>query len=100
MSYSYALAERGTTLATRPLARQLREDLAEAAAGKQEVVLDFAGVSGTSHSFADEFVAQLAEEVKSGEQSFSLAIHAAAPDVERVIRKALERRGLEVPVLV
>ena len=100
MSYSYALAERGRTLATRPLARELREDLTEAAAGEDEVVLDFSGVAGTSHSFADEFVAHLAEEVRSGQQGFSLAIHSVSPDVERVIRKALDRRGLDIPVVV
>ena len=100
MSYSYELAERGTTLATRPLGRQLREELTQHAGQEDEVVLDFAGVAGTSHSFADEFVAQLAEEVRDGKQAFSLAIHSASPDVERVIRKALERRGVEVPVVV
>jgi STAS-like domain of unknown function (DUF4325) len=100
MSFSYALAEQGRTLATRPLGRQLREDLARVAGGEAEVVLDFTGVSGTSHSFADEFVAQLAEEVRNGEQDFSLAIHSASPDVERVIHKALDRRGLEISVVV
>jgi hypothetical protein len=62
--------------------------------------LDFADVSGASHSFADEFVARLAEEVRSEILTFSLALHATSPDVERVIRKALDRRGLEVPVVV
>jgi STAS-like domain of unknown function (DUF4325) len=100
MSFSYALAERGRTLATRPLGRQLREELTQGAAGEDQVILDFSGVSGTSHSFADEFVAHLAEEVRNGEQGFSLAIHSASPDVERVIHKALDRRGLEVPVVV
>jgi hypothetical protein len=100
MSYSYELAERGTTLATRPLGRQLREELTRRAAQEDEVVLDFAGVAGTSHSFADEFVARLAEEVSVGKQAFSLSIHSASPDVERVVRKALERRGVDVPVVV
>jgi uncharacterized protein DUF4325 len=100
MSYSYALAERGKTLATRPLGSQVREELVRSATGEDEVVLDFAGVLGTSHSFADEFVACLAEEVRNGAVDFTLAIHGAAPDVERVIRKALDRRGLEVPVVV
>jgi STAS-like domain of unknown function (DUF4325) len=100
MSYSYALAERGTTLATRPLGRLLREDLIRDAADEDVAVLDFSGVAGTSHSFADEFVAHLAEEVRDGKQSFSLAIHSPSPDVERVIRKALQRRGVEVPVVV
>ena len=99
MSYSYALAERGKTLATRPLGSQLREELVGSAVD-DEVVLDFTDVLATSHSFADEFVACLAEEVENGAWNFTLAIHGASPDVERVIQKALERRGLDVPVLV
>jgi hypothetical protein len=62
--------------------------------------LDFTGVLGTSHSFADEFVACLAEEVQNGALNFTLAIHGASPDVERVVQKALGRRGLDVPVVV
>jgi hypothetical protein len=100
MSYSYALAERGKTLATRPLGAQMREDLAGSAATEHEVVLDFTGVIAASHSFADEFVACLAEEVRNGNLDFTLAIHGVSPDVERVIQKALDRRGLAVPVVV
>jgi hypothetical protein len=100
MSYNYALADRGTTLATRPLGSQMREDLVRRTAEEDEVVLDFTDVIGASHSFADEFVACLAEEVQEGKLVFALAIHGASPDVERVIQKALDRRGLEVPVVV
>jgi hypothetical protein len=100
MSYSYALAERGKTLATRPLGTQMREDLVRSAMGEDEVVLDFSNVIGASHSFADEFVACLAEEVRNGNFGFTLAIHGATPDVERVIQKALDRRGQDVPVVV
>jgi hypothetical protein len=100
MSYNYALAERGKTLATRPLGAQMREDLVRAAAGEGEVVLDFTDVIGTSHSFADEFVACLAEQAKKGELSFSLALYAVSTDVERVVQKALDRRGLAVSVVV
>ena len=53
MSYSYALAERGKTLATRPLGSQMREDLVRSAEDESEVVLDFTDVIGASHSFAD-----------------------------------------------
>jgi hypothetical protein len=100
MSYSYALAERGKTLATRPLGSQMREDLVRTAGSENEVVLDFTHVIGTSHSFADEFVACLAEEVRNGVVNFALAIHGVSPDVERVVQKALDRRGLDVPVFV
>ena len=100
MSYSYALAERGKTLATRPLGSQMREDLVRSVVGEDEVVLDFTDVIGASHSFADEFVACMAEEVRNGDLNFALAIHGVSPDVARVVQKALDRRGLDVPVVV
>jgi hypothetical protein len=100
MPYQYALAEHGKTLATRPLGQQLRTDLVQQAGSADAVALDFSGVISTSHSFADEFVARLAEEIKLGEATFQISICGAAPEVERVVLKALERRELEAPLLV
>jgi hypothetical protein len=100
MPYRYALAEHGRTLATRPLGQELRTDLVQRAAGAGTVALDFSGVLSTSHSFADEFVARLAEDVASGEVAFEIHVSGASPAVERVVRKALERRSVETPVLV
>jgi hypothetical protein len=99
MSYRYALAEHGRTLATRPLGEALRADLAEKAGDGKVVDLDFSGVASTSHSFADEFVACLAEQIKLGEANFEIHICGASPDVERVVLKALERRSVDLPVL-
>lgn len=98
MPYTYALAPHGRTLATRPLGRQLREDLADKAVDERAVEIDFSEVTSTSHSFADEFVARLAEEAKQGDVSFEIMVSGLSSEVERVIRKALERRGLELPV--
>ncbi|HET7121357.1 MAG TPA: DUF4325 domain-containing protein [Solirubrobacterales bacterium] len=100
MPYRYALAEHGKTLATRPLGHQLRTSLVQEADGAISVALDFSGVISTSHSFADEFVARLAEEIKLGEVPFGISISGATPEVERVVLKALERRQLEAPLLV
>lgn len=100
MPYHYALADHGRTLATRPLGEALRVDLVKQAKGQGEVVLDFSDIRSTSHSFADEFVAQLAEEVEAGNFQFDVSISGATDDVERVVRRALERRGVELPVLV
>jgi hypothetical protein len=99
MPYRYALVEQAKTLATRPLGRQLRADLLEKAGNADLVELDFSDILSTSHSFADEFVACLAEEVKAGEVDFEICVSGASQDVERVILKALERRSLEIPVL-
>ena len=99
MQYRYALAEHGRTLATRPLGRQLRTDLLEKASGADLIALDFSNVLSTSHSFADEFVARLAEDVKAGDLPFDIEVSGASRSVERVVLKALERRGLQAPVL-
>lgn len=99
MSYRYVLAEHGRTLATRPLGQMLRAELIKKASGQDVVALDFSEVASTSHSFADEFVACLAEEVERGEVGFQIHICGASPEVERVVVKALERRSVDVPVL-
>lgn len=100
MPYSYELAEHGTTLATRSFAKQLRADLLAKALGQEVVELDFTGVRSTSHSFADEFVACLVEGSKAGEVPFEVVLHGAAPEVERVVNRALERRGVSLPQCV
>jgi STAS-like domain of unknown function (DUF4325) len=100
MSYSYALADHGKTLATRPFGKELRVDLVQKAAGQDIVSLDFSGVLSTSHSFADEFVARLAEEVELGEVGFAVTISGASTNVERVVRRALDRRSVDLPLLV
>ena len=98
MPYTYALAPHGRTLATRPFGEQLRADLTDKAIGDHVVELDFSEVISISHSFADEFVARLAEEAKSGDVKFAVTVSGLSSEVERVVRKALERRGLELPI--
>lgn len=100
MPYSYALADRGSTLATRPFAKELRRDLVERAGDKQLVVLDFSGVAAASHSFADEFVAQLAEDSLEGKVPFAITLCGASTEVDRIVRQALQRRNIDLPALV
>jgi uncharacterized protein DUF4325 len=97
MTYCYPLAQYGrSTLSTRAFAKELRADVARRATGHDLVELDFSDVLSTSHSFADEFVAQLAEDSISGIVDFKVAIVAAGPDVEAVISRALERRDVQL----
>jgi hypothetical protein len=98
MLFTYALAPHGRTLATRPLGKELRADLARRAFDEDAVELDFSGVVSTSHSFADEFVARLAEEIDAGEVGFEATVSGLSAEVERVVRKAMERRGVELPI--
>ena len=96
MPYRYALAQHGTTLATRPFAERLRAEVIEEAHGQTLVELDFSGVLSASHSFADEFVAQLAEESQHGSVDFRVAVSGASPSVEERLSKALDRRAVSL----
>lgn len=100
MPYHYALANHGRTLATRPLGEELRADLIAKAIDQEVVVLDFSDIRSTSHSFADEFVACLADEARKNEISFDLTLTGMSEEVERVIKRALERRDVDLPALV
>lgn len=53
----------GDFLGTRFLGEEARRQINIALSGEPPVLLDFAGVSGVSHSFADEAIGVLAEEV-------------------------------------
>ncbi|HEY5709228.1 MAG TPA: STAS-like domain-containing protein [Solirubrobacterales bacterium] len=96
MPYSYALAQHGTTLATRPFAERLRKEVVWEADGQKLVELDFSGVLSASHSFADEFVAQMAEESQEGEIGFRVAVTNVSPNVEARITKALDLRAVRL----
>jgi len=94
MPYCYALAQQGSTLATRPFGRELRADLVQKAAGHECVELDFSGILSASHSFVDELVARLAEESQAGQVEFDVVVSGATPDVGAVIHRALDRRNV------
>jgi hypothetical protein len=96
MPYCYELAQHGTTLATRSFGRELRSELVQQMDGHKHLELDFSGVLSASHSFVDELVARLAEDSKAGCIEFDVAISGAAPDVEAVIRRAVERREVQL----
>lgn len=96
MPYSYALSQHGATLATRPFAKRLREEVVEEAEAQELVELDFSGVLSASHSFADEFVAQLAEDSREGRVHFGVAVSGASPSVEARLSKALDLRGVRL----
>lgn len=96
MPYCYKLAQHGTTLATRSFGKELRTDLVQQMEGHEHLELNFSGVLSASHSFVDELVARLAEDSKAGYVDFDVAISGAAPEVEAVIRRAAERREVQL----
>ncbi len=94
MPYVYGLADHGMTLATRPFAKELRADLLSKVEDHDAVELDFSGIRSASHSFADEFVARLAQDSQEKNLDFEVTVSGASEEVQRVIGGALERRGV------
>jgi STAS-like domain of unknown function (DUF4325) len=99
MPYHYALTQHGSTLATRPFGKRLRIKITEEATGCDCLELDFSGILSVSHSFADELVAQLAEEAEAEIVGFNVTISRTAPEVEDVVHRALDRRGVKLAQL-
>jgi len=92
MPFRFHLADFGSTLSTRPRAIELRETLIQAARDEAEVELDFDGVLSVSYSFADEFVATLAEKSADASVTFVVRLTGASSEVERVIDRAIAYR--------
>jgi anti-anti-sigma regulatory factor len=85
MALSYILKDFGTSFATRDRGRELREDLLSRTSDRH-AVLDLAGVTNLSYSFADEFMGKLRAD------GFDLLIVNMAPAVERSVQRAVGRR--------
>lgn len=88
MALMFTLSDFGQTFATRERAAELREDLVRRAAEHDEVIVDFAGVTNVSYSFADEFLGKLCADA-------TVRVHAEnlAPRVARIADRAVERRA-------
>ena len=86
MAPSYILKNFGSSFATRDRGRELRKDLLSQIQGNQ-AILDFAGVTNISYSFADEFMGKLSA------AGFDLDFINMAPAVERSVRRAVSRRS-------
>ena len=96
MAFVYFLKEHGRTLATRPVGARLRKEVLESAEGSSTLEISLDGVLSVSHSFADEFFARLLED--AGERGLTITMSDARPEVDLVVRRALERRDLSLPV--
>jgi hypothetical protein len=81
----YILKDFGTSFATRARGRELREDVV-ANLSDGAVLLDFAGVTNLSYSFADELVGKLSAD------GYELEYINMAGPVERSVQRAVARR--------
>jgi len=81
-----------------PLRTRLERSLSLTHDGHDETVR--LSVAAASHSFADEFVAQLAEDSEQGKVPFVVTVCGASTEVDRVVRQAPQRRDISLPALV
>jgi anti-anti-sigma regulatory factor len=87
MEFVFVLSNFGQRFATRERALQIREELAREAHGR-EVVIDFAGVTNVSYSFADEFLGKL-----YAESSVGVRVKNLSPQLATIANRAVERRA-------
>jgi STAS-like domain of unknown function (DUF4325) len=87
MALRYSLSEHGRAFATRGRASELRDELLAQAAG-DDVVLDFAGVTNVTYSFADELLGKLIAEDAVHVEPVNMVASVAL-----TVRRAVERRA-------
>ncbi len=87
MALHFTLNEFGRAFATRGRGTELREQLLARAGDQDHVIVDFAGVTNVSYSFADEFAGKLAAESGRRVESVNMA-----PSVARTVESAVDRR--------
>lgn len=98
----FRLADRGPVLATRPLARDLREQIEKTWLSSEDRVLelDFEGLIAISPSCADEMIGRLYSELADGEMGERIAFLVnLSDDHEEVLSPILKRRGVIAPKL-
>lgn len=95
MASVFRMSVFGRAFATRERGAEIREAFRSHSAGECTAV-DFAGVANVSYSFADEFLGVLVSEpLPDGGRRFDIVN--AAPSIERIAGRAIERR-LREPV--
>lgn len=88
MALTFFLSDFGHTFATRERGAELRGELLGRLDGAPDVMIDFAGVTNVSYSFADEFLGKLCADDVVRVQSRN-----ASPRVARIASRATERRA-------
>lgn len=87
MTAVFNLSEFGQTFATRERGTDVREEFLRRFADDAHVVVDLAGVTNLSYSFADEFFGKLAAGA-----SVRVSRTNGVPRLEKIVSRAIERR--------
>lgn len=90
MASVFRMSVFGRAFATRERGAEIREAFRSHSAGERTTI-DFAGIANVSYSFADEFLGVLASE-PLWDCGRRFDIVNAAPSIERVVGRAIERR--------
>jgi anti-anti-sigma regulatory factor len=88
MALTFVLNDFGQTFATRERGAELRSELLQQLADGRDVVIDFAGVTNVSYSFADEFLGKLC-----ADPAVNVASRNLSPRVARIADRATARRA-------
>ncbi len=91
------LRQFGDFLGTRLLGKDARELVLNALAQDADVVVDFAGISGVSVSFADEFAGKLVDQVGLDKFRSRIKFRNADDGIASIVRFALNGR-LRMPL--
>ena len=87
MTLLFTLSEFGRSFATRGRGAELRAEVLDRAALREDIVLDFRDVSKVTYSFADELVGKLVTE-----ELIAVELANMAPSVARSVERAVSRR--------
>ena len=87
MALIFTLSDFGHAFATRERGAELREELMGRVTEHDAVLVDFAGVTNVSYSFADEFLAKL-----RADAGIAVEVRNASPRVSRIADRAVARR--------
>ncbi len=91
---TFQFKQYGENLGTRPLGKQVREQLLPLLQGEERVVLDFDGVGVVSNSFADECIAKLLLYMPLDELKSRTTFHGLNSIAADSVLTALQRRHM------
>ncbi|MBI5688305.1 MAG: STAS-like domain-containing protein [Verrucomicrobia bacterium] len=88
-----AMNQWGDFLGTRFLGEEARRAIHDALAGEARVCLDFAGVRGVSHSFADEAIGILVQEIGLGALKTNVRFANLNEEIKTILRFVVSERS-------
>ena len=91
---TFSFRQIGENLGTRPLGKQVREQLLPLIQQNDRVVLDFTGVNVVSNSFADECIAKLLLSMSLTDLKAHTTFRGLNPVAADSVLTALQRRHL------